>query len=169
MYVRQELPGVKQTLLLHPLKLGPLLLKGTRVFVKSNAAAHHFRKHVDVVRRLYIDGQAKAIEELRPQFPLFGIHGAHQNKGRRMTDRHAFALDVIDSHGGSIKQNVDNVIAEQIHFIDIQHAAMGRRQQARLKVLFATFEGTFNIQRARHPVLSHPEGQLDQTRRSDGR
>ncbi len=76
------------------------------------------------------DVQAKAIEQLRTQLALFRVHGADQHELRRMPMGNTVALNQIGAAGGHVEQQVDEVIGQQIHFIDVEHAAVSLGQYA---------------------------------------
>ena len=101
------------------------------------AAAHHLDALRQVVRRPHFDRQAEPVEQLRPQLALFGVAAADQHEPRGMPDAQTFALDDILAGGGDIEQQIDQMILQQIGFVDVQEAAMRPRQQARLERLFA--------------------------------
>src|SRR5207245_9989273 len=42
-----------------------------------------------------IDAQTEAIEQLRPQLALLGIHGPDEDEARGVAERNAFALDDV--------------------------------------------------------------------------
>ena len=63
--------------------------------------------------------QSEAIEQLRPEFPFFRIARTNQHKACRMLDRNTFSLNFIDSRHRNVKQQIDEVIFEQVHFVDI--------------------------------------------------
>src|SRR5215475_13722315 len=79
-----------------------------------------------------------------------------------MAHRDTFALDIIHAHGGGIEQDIDQVVAEQIHFVDIQQATMRCCQETRFEMFFTALQGTLDIQGPHDPVLSGPEWQLDE-------
>jgi hypothetical protein len=61
----------------------------------------------------------------------------------------ALALDHVDAHCRAVEQQIDHVIVEQVDFIDIEHAAVGRGQNARLKVALARSEWPFRCRACR--------------------
>jgi hypothetical protein len=76
----------------------------------------------------HVDNQAKAVEKLGPKLPLLRIHGADQHEIGRMTQRQAFAFQPMNARGGRIEENVHEMVGEQIDFVDVKDAAIGRRQ-----------------------------------------
>ena len=53
-----------------------------------------------------------------------------------VADRKAFALDDILARGRHIQQQIDEVIFEQVDFVDVKEPAMRLGEQARFKRLF---------------------------------
>ncbi len=108
-----------------------------------------------------LDRKRKAVQQLRAQVAFFGVHRADQDKARRVGKGDAFALDDVDAHGGRIEQQVDDMIVQQVDFIDIQQAAVGGSQHARLEVALALLDGFLDIQGAHHPVFGGADRQVD--------
>ena len=147
--------------------LSPLPYELLGVAIKGNTSPHHFRAYLNIALGLHVHRQTKTVQQLRPQFAFLGIHRANEDKGGWMAHRDAFTLNVIHAHSGGIEQDIDQVVAEQIHFVDVQQATMCCRQEARLKMLFTAFQGALDIQGPYDPVLSGPKWQLDQCCRTD--
>ena len=63
--------------------------------------------------------KSETIEQLRPEFSFFRITRTDQNKTRRMLDRNSFALDFISARHRHVEQQIDEVIFEQVYFVDI--------------------------------------------------
>ncbi len=114
-----------------------------------------------IVNALNIDGKRKPIEQLRPQIAFFGIHRADEDEARRVAERDAFALDHVDAHRRRVEQEIDHVIVEQVDFIDVQQAAIGRRQHARLEAANALLNRLLNVERADHAIFRGAHGQID--------
>ena len=70
-----------------------------------------------------------------------------------MRKRDAFALDDVDPRGRDVQQGIDQVIRQQIHLIDIENAAVRRRQQARLEAIGAVLQGGLDVDSAEHTVF----------------
>ena len=112
-----------------------------------------------------LNDQAKAVEQLRAQLAFFGVHRADQDEAGRVRNADAFALDGVDAHRSRVKQHIDQMIVEQVDLVDIQEAAIGLRQQARLEAPLALGQGVLQVERADHPILRGGHRQLDQRRR----
>ena len=80
---------------------------------------HHAESLLDVVGRLNVDAEPEAVEQLRSQLTLLRIHRPDQDEIGRVNDGHPLALDHVDPHGRRIEENVDQVVVEQIHLVDI--------------------------------------------------
>ena len=63
-------------------------------------------------------------------------------------------------------KHIDHVIVEQVDLVDVQQAAIGVGQHARLEVAFALLDGLLDIQRADDAVLGGADGQVDEGRRA---
>ena len=120
--------------------------------------------HVDVARRLHVDGEPEPVQQLRTQLTLFGVHGADQHETGLVAVRDAVALDVHPAHRRGVEQHVDKVVVQQVDLVDVQHAAVRARQQARRERVLTVAQHPLQIQRADHPVLGGADRQLDQRR-----
>jgi hypothetical protein len=106
----------------------PRVSKSDWVIFEGKAAPDGLGSFRRIGKIAHIHDQAEAVEKLRPKLPLLRIHGADQNEISRMTQRQAFAFQSMNPRGGRIEQNVHEVIGEQIDFVDVKDAAIGRRQ-----------------------------------------
>ena len=103
--------------------------------------------------------RAKTIQQLRTQVAFFGVHGADEDEARGVGEADAFALDDVYAHRGGIQQQVDDVVIEQIDFIDIEDAAVGVGEDAGVEMTLALLDGLFDIQRADDAVFGGGDGQ----------
>src|SRR5439155_4518855 len=87
----------------------------------------------DIADASDLDDQAEPVEQLRPQLTFLGVHRPDQDEARRVRDAYAFALDRVDAHRGGVEQDIDQVIVEQVDFVDVEQGAVRLGQQARLE------------------------------------
>ena len=104
----------------------------------------------------------KAVEQLRAQIAFFRVHGADQHEARRVLKADALALDHIDAHGRAVQQQIDHMVVQQVDLVDIEHAAVGRRQDARLEVALALLDRLLDVQRADHAIFGGAHRQIDE-------
>ena len=97
---------------------------------------------------------------MRPQFTLLGVATADQHKTRRVAHRQAFTLDKVFASSRNINQKVDQMVFNQVDFIDVQKAAVGTRQQAGLEGLDTLRLRTLQVRRAHHAVLGGAQRQV---------
>jgi hypothetical protein len=76
----------------------------------------------------------------------------------------ALALDHVDAHRRAVEQQVDHVVVEQVDFVDIEHAAVGRGQDARLEVAFAPLDRLLDVERADDAIFGGADRQIDKGR-----
>ena len=145
--------------------LGPCRDERGGIAFEFVAAAYDLDTAGKVVRRLHLNRHAEPIQQLRPQLALFRIAGADQHEPRRMTDTQPFALDDVFAGCGDIEQEIDQMIFQQIGFINVKEPAMRPRQQSRLECLFAARQCPFQIERADDAVLGRAERQVDDRHR----
>ncbi len=112
---------------------GPSRLEIVGIGLERQAAAHDLDSERRIGHRVDIDGQAEAVEQLGPEVAFLGIHRPDQHEPRRMAERQALALDVVDPHRGGVEQQVDEVVAQQVNLVDVKDAPVRRGEQARLE------------------------------------
>ena len=82
-----------------------------------------------------------------------------------MAHAQPLALDHVLAGGGDVEQQIDQMILQQIHLVDVQKAAIGAGQQAGLERLDASRQRPLEIERADHAVLGGAERQVDHRHR----
>ncbi len=112
-------------------------------------------------RRLGIEThvEAETVEQLRAQFALFRVHRADQHETRRMPVGNAIALDQVDAAGGDVEQQVHQVVRQQVHFVDVEHAAVGLGQHAWGKPRATFAEGGVQVEAADDALLAGAQRQ----------
>ncbi len=113
---------------------------------------------------LDLDAQGKPVQELGPQLALFRVHGADQDKARRVAEGDALSLHDVAPHGRRVQQQVDYVVVQQVHLVNVEQAPVGRSQHARLELFPAGLDRHLDIQRADHPVLGGADRQIHEAR-----
>ena len=136
-----------------------------RIVLEGIAPPHHLDAGLDVLRRLDLDREAEAVEQLRAQLALLRVAGADQDEARRVADRQALALDHVLAGGGDVEQEVDQVVLQEVDLVDIEEAAVGAGQQAGLERLLALGQRPLQVERADHAVLGGAERQVDHRHR----
>ena len=76
----------------------------------------------------------------------------------------AFAFDDVDAHGRAVEQQVDDVVIEQVNFVDVEDAAVGGGEDARLEMAFAALDGFLDVQRADDTIFGGADGQVHERR-----
>jgi len=105
--------------------------------------------------------QPEPVQELRPQFTLLGIHGADQDEPGGVGEGYPFAFHHVDAHGGSIEEDVGHVVVQQIDLIDVEDAAVDRREDTRVDGHRSFTDRPLHVDGANHPVLGHPKREVD--------
>ena len=111
-----------------------------------------------------IHRKGKAVQQLRAQLAFLRVHRADEDEAGRMGERDAFAFHHVDAHGRRIQQHIHHVVVEQVHFVNVEQAAVGVGQHARLKMTLAFLDGLLDIQRADHAVFGGRDGQVHEGR-----
>ncbi len=136
-----------------------------RVRVERQSSPHDLGALCRVPRCGNLDGQTEAVEQLGPQLALLGIHRPDEHELRRVGDRYAVALHADGPHGGRVEQEIDEMVVQQVDFVDVQDPAMRICQQTRLEVDGAVAQRLLEIDRTCDAILRRADGQLDQSHR----
>jgi hypothetical protein len=67
---------------------------------------------------------------LRPQLPFFRVAAAHQHEAGRVPNGQALPLDHVLAGCCDVDQQIDQVVLQQVHLVDIQEPPVRPRQQA---------------------------------------
>ena len=124
-------------------------------------ALHHLHPLVGVEQAAHVDAEPEPVEQLRPQLTLLGVHGPDQEKLGRVAGGYPLALHRVDPHRGGVQQDVDQVMVEQVHLVDVEDLAVGLGQQSGLEGTCPGRKRRLHVDAADHPVLGRPEGQVD--------
>ena len=107
-----------------------------------------------------LHGEPEPVEQLRPQLALFRVHRADEQEAGRVPDRHPLPLDVADPERGRVQQQVDQMVVQQVHLVDVQQAAVRRGEHARLVRGDPLGQRALDVQRADQAILGRADGQL---------
>mmetsp|Transcript_48531 Transcript_48531/g.156706 ORF Transcript_48531/g.156706 Transcript_48531/m.156706 type:complete len:495 (-) Transcript_48531:12-1496(-) len=132
-----------------------------RVVGELLAAVHDLHAEVRVPLRPDHGMHAEAVEQLGPQLTLLGVAAAHEDELGGVPDADALALDSVPAACGAVKQNVDQVVIQEVDLVDVQNAAVRPRQEARLEGLLALGQGLLDVDGAADPVLGGAQRQVD--------
>ena len=132
------------------------------VGLKSDVAFHDQHALARVRDAPDLCREGKTVKQLRAQVAFFGVHRAHQDEARRVSERDPLALDHIHPHRSRVKQQVNHVVIQQVDLVNIQQPAVGGRQHAGLKMALTLLNGGFDIQRTHHAVLGGADRQVNE-------
>ena len=166
-YRADECPSRGDALRQCPLGLGPLSGERRRRRVEVHSPAHDPSARLHVARTGDLHAEAEAVEQLRAELTLLGVHGAHEQEARVLHDADPIALDGHLTRGGSVQQGVDEVVAQQVDLVDVEHAAVGAAEQAGLDTVIAG-QGGAQVEGPDQPVQRRTERQLHQRGRGVG-
>ena len=132
-----------------------------RIAVERVAALDHVDARRDDRGRAHVDRETEAVEQLGPEFAFFGIAAANEHETRGMANAHPFTLDHVLAGGGRVEKQVDEMILQQVHFVDIQEAAMSAGQEAGLEGLFARRQRLLEVEGPNHAVFGRAQREID--------
>ena len=131
--------------------------------LERQAPAHHDRTHLGIAWRSDINGQPEPVEQLGTQFPLLRVHRADQQESTRVLHRHAVTFDVTDAQRRRVKQQVDKVVVQEIDLVDVEQAAMRRRENSRLERSDTTGQRPFEVERSDQSVFGGAHRKFDES------
>ncbi len=85
-----------------------------------------------------------------------------------MADRQAFAFDKVLARHGDIEQQIDEMVFEQVDFVDVEETAIGLGEQTGFEALFAGGQRAFEIERADDAIFGGAKRQIDKGHRDFG-
>ena len=112
---------------------------------------------------MHVDGEAEPVQQLRTQFALLRIHRADQHEPGLVRMGDAVALDVHPSHRRGVEQHVDQMIVQQVHLVDVEHATVCAGQQPGRKRMLAVAQHALQVQGADDAVFGCAQRHFDQT------
>ena len=124
-----------------------------------------------VVARDHRHAQPEPVQQLRAQLAFLRVHGAHEQEGRGVPQRDALPLHARGAGRGRVQQHVHDVVGQQVDLVDVEHAAVGQRQQARGERLCGRRPGQHagHVEAAGDVLVGGAERQFDQAHRTVGR
>jgi len=111
---------------------------------------------VDVVTGRHFGLQREAVPKLWPEVALLGVHRPDEGELGGVGDGDAVALDAVDAARRGVEQHVHEMVAEQVHLVDVQQPAVGPSEQPRVERRFPG-EGVLDGERPDHAVPGRPE------------
>ena len=73
-----------------------------------------------------------------------------------MGDTDSLPLDGVDAHRGGVQQQVDDVIIEQVHLVDVEDRPVRRSQQTGLEATSSLPQGSLHVEGPGDAVLGGP-------------
>ncbi len=105
--------------------------------------------------------QPEPVQELRPEFALFGVHGADKDEPGRVREGYPLPLNNVDTHGGGVEEDIGHMVVEQVDLIDVEYAAVDRREDPGIDGHRAFPDRPLHVDGSHHPILGHPEREVD--------
>ena len=168
-HVGKALLAAQQPLPLRLLGVGPIVHEVEGSGLEGHATAHHLTTLGRLENTVDLNGQAKAIQQLRTEVAFLGVHGADQHELGVVADGDALAFHVVAAHGGGVQQHVHQVVVEQVDLVDVQDAAVSRGDEAGLEVLLAGLDGLLDVQGTHQAVFGCSHGKVDDADLASGR
>ena len=118
-YLRQQLAGSDNFFCQLLLRFLIACNKAFSIVFISQTALDYLYALQRVMFAGYNNAQTKAVQKLRADVTLFGVHSANQHKACGVGIGNTFTLNGVYAHGSGIQQNVYNVVIQQVDFVCI--------------------------------------------------
>ena len=158
----EAFPGRGDALGQGGLLLRPAAPESVRVGVEGDAAAHDLGPFLRIPGRHDVHGEAEAVEELRPELALLGVHGAHEEELGGMHGAHALAFHPVHPGGGHVEEDVHEVVGKEVHLVHVQDAPVRLGDEAGGEAHALASEGGTHVDRAHEAVLGGAEREVDE-------
>ena len=142
---------------LHRLHAG---VEAIGIGIEGGALIHHLHPQLRFAHGAHLHAHAEAVQQLGPQLAFFRVARTDQHEAGRVAHADAFPFHRVPARCRRIQQHVDQVVVEQVDFIDVKQTAIRLGQQAGLEGPHAFAKGLFNVDGAAEPVFSGPQGQI---------
>ena len=76
---------------------------------------------------------------------LLGVHRPDEREARGVAMRDALALDMIDTHGRHIQEDIDEVVLEEVDLIDVEDLPMGAGEDAGGEAQLTRRQGVLHV------------------------
>ena len=83
-----------------------------------------------------------------------------------MPDTDTFTLNNIATTGCNVKQNINKMIVEQVHLVDIEKSTVGLCKKPRFKRLYTTGQGLLDINSTADTVFRSTERKINNRNRN---
>ncbi len=110
-----------------------------------------------------LDAEGKTVQKLGAQLAFFRVHGAYQDKARRMAKGDPFTLHDVAAHRCRVEQEVHNVIVQQVYLVHVEEAPVGGGQHAGLELFLAGLDRHLDVQRTDDAILGRADRQVHES------
>ena len=150
--------GQKRASLAHPSSESLVFLpiastEALRISLVVESSLEHLTagRYISLPAHFYRQG--KAIKKLRTQTTLFWIHRPDEREACGMTMGDPLTLYMIDAHSCDIQEDIDQVVLEEIHLIDIENLLMSTSQDTGREAQLSRRQSMLHIDRANELIL----------------
>ena len=112
---------------------------------------------------VHLDAQTETIQQLRSQLSFFRIHSADENETRWMAMGYSLSLNYILARSGNIQDYIDQMIREEVHFINVQDPSIGARHESRLEYPDAFTDRRGEVESPNHHFFCGVQGEFHDT------
>ena len=133
-----------------------------RIVFIVEAPSHDFRTNLHITRGCNVNGEAKAIKQLRAEFPFLRVHGAHEHEIGGAGVGNAIAFDGHGTGRGGVEKRIYQMVGQKVDFVNVEHTPVRLGKQTGLIFGVACGEDFFNVQGADHTILSSADGEVNQ-------
>mmetsp|Transcript_17216 Transcript_17216/g.44686 ORF Transcript_17216/g.44686 Transcript_17216/m.44686 type:complete len:264 (+) Transcript_17216:274-1065(+) len=161
-HLRQQLTGRLKLCAQCFLLLLALLIVLDGVLIVRDAVQHQLCPLLNVKQSAHADLEAKAVQQLRPHLTLLWVAAAHHDELGGMDKADTLTLNSVDASGCGVQDHIHETVVQKVDLINVQDAAVGSSQKARLIGLLALHQCLLNVNGAADAVLSGAQRELHQ-------
>ncbi|MEQ1913319.1 MAG: hypothetical protein ABMA15_31190, partial [Vicinamibacterales bacterium] len=107
------------------MRLPPGPLKGVRVPIECEAPFEHLAPHGHIRWSLDVDRERESVQQLWAKGAFLRVHRTQQDEVRGLARAETLALNGVHATSDGIEQRICEMIGQQVHFIDVEHATVG--------------------------------------------
>ena len=140
--------------------LAPLLSKAAAALAVAEHGAGDLHPLLGAHHLVGRERNGEAIEQVIANVAFLRVVRGDQQGPAGVAEAEAFPFHPVFAAAHGRQHQIDDAVVQQVQFIDIEHAAVGIRQQTRLEHGAAAGQGRGHIHRTHQPVFGDPQRDL---------
>jgi hypothetical protein len=130
-----------------------LFYESLRVAIEAIPSPKNLDSGFQILLPAHVHTESETVQQLRSQFTFFRVHGSDQNEPRWMAMRYALSLHHVLAGSANVKDQVNQMIRQEIDFVYIQNSSIGTSHKPWLERSFPVTDRRGEVQPAYHHVF----------------